>query len=114
MQHNPEDLRSYLTTPQAARRSGLSTTYLTKLLRKGSLEGFRLGRDWLIYTDSLDTFLAVPHKPGPKGPRKRHVQEHSDTTPVNLNPDKGSDHREKERLNRVSCRSVDDQVEWKA
>jgi len=68
-----QDHRSYLTTPQAAERTGLSKTYLTKLLRSGTLEGFRLGRDWLVYTDSLDRYLAVPHKPGPKGPRKKRA-----------------------------------------
>jgi excisionase family DNA binding protein len=63
--------RTYLTTPQAAQRTGFSKTYLTQLLRKGVLEGFRLGRDWLIYTDSLERFLATDRKPGPKGPRKK-------------------------------------------
>ena len=70
--------RSYLTTPQASQRTGFSKTYLTQLLRKGSLEGFRLGRDWLIYTDSLERFLATNRKPGPKGPRKKGLQGPSD------------------------------------
>ena len=74
--------RSYITTPQAAVQTGFSKTYLTRLLRNGKLDGFRLGRDWLIYTDSLDHYLAVPHKPGPKGPYKKQPvvqsQTHSD------------------------------------
>ena len=68
--------RSYITTPQAEARTGYSKTYLTRLLRNGTLEGFRLGRDWLIFTDSLEQFLAVPHKPGPKGPRKKSTADH--------------------------------------
>ncbi len=72
-----KDDRSYITTPQASERTGYSKTYLTRLLRNGTLEGFRLGRDWLIFTDSLDAFLAVPHKPGPKGPRKKSATDHS-------------------------------------
>jgi excisionase family DNA binding protein len=62
--------REYVTTPEASKQTGLSKNYLTQLLRSGGLEGFKLGRDWLIYTDSLESFLAMPHKPGPKGPRK--------------------------------------------
>jgi hypothetical protein len=58
--------RECVTTSQAVERSGLSREYLTSLLRKGSLEGFQLAREWLIYTDSLDQFLAKNRKPGPR------------------------------------------------
>jgi excisionase family DNA binding protein len=63
--------RDYITTPQAAQRAGLSRVYLTQLLRKGTLQGFQLAREWFIYTDSLEQFLATPRKSGPKGPRKK-------------------------------------------
>ncbi|WP_420917097.1 helix-turn-helix domain-containing protein [Dictyobacter halimunensis] len=66
-----EQQRPYLTTTQAAERSGLSPSYMTLLLRQGKLEGFQVVRDWLIYTDSLEAFLAKPRKPGPKGPRTK-------------------------------------------
>ena len=68
--------RQFITTPEAAERSGLSKAYLTLLLRKGTLEGFQLSRDWLIYTDSLEKFLETPRKSGPKGPRKKSNQKH--------------------------------------
>ncbi len=76
-----DQTRQFLSTPQAAERSKLSKAYLTILLNKGTLEGFRLGRDWFIYTDSLDKYLAAPHKPGPKGPRKKSAvnQQKSET-----------------------------------
>jgi len=64
-----EQDRPYLTTPQAATRSGFTPSYIAHLLRENKLEGFRLAREWFIYTDSLDAFLAKPRKPGPKGPR---------------------------------------------
>lgn len=72
--------REYITTPEAAKRSGLSKVYLAHLLKKGTLEGFQLGRDWLVYTDSLERFLATPRKSGPKGPRKKPAQEPSEKT----------------------------------
>jgi len=71
--------RDYLTTTQAAERTGLSKNYLTQLLRQGKLEGFQLVREWLIYRDSLENFLASPRKPGPKGPRKKSRQESPDS-----------------------------------
>ena len=64
---------TYLTTPEAAERSGLTKVYLAYLLRHGKLDGFRRGRDWYVYADSLELFLATPRKSGPKGPRKRSV-----------------------------------------
>lgn len=67
--------RECVPTSQAMKRSGLSKPYLTQLLRNEELDGFQLGREWLIYTDSLEKFLSVHHKPGPKGPRKKSSPE---------------------------------------
>ncbi len=69
--------RNSLTTPEAAELSGLTRVYLALLLRKGMLEGFRRGRDWFVYADSLEKFLATPRKSGPKGPRKPPSEEHA-------------------------------------
>jgi excisionase family DNA binding protein len=67
--------REYISTPEAAKRSKLSRVYIAQLLRKGTLDGFRLGREGFIYADSLEQFLATNRrpgpKPGPKGPRKK-------------------------------------------
>ena len=70
--------RQYLPTPEAARRAGLTRIYLAQLLRQGRLDGFQLGREWFVYTDSLETFLATPRKPGPQGPRKKAESVQSD------------------------------------
>ena len=87
MLKNIDPNREYITTSEAAKQSGLSNIYLAQLLRQGKLEGFRVAREWLIYTDSLEKFLETPRKSGPKGPRKKPEQEHSDTT----SSEKGSD-----------------------
>ena len=75
---NIETDRECLTTAQAVERSGLSKTYLASLLRNGKLEGFQLSRDWFIYTDSLEKFLAAPRKSGPKGPMKKRAYKPSE------------------------------------
>ena len=75
---NIETDRECLTTAQAVERSGLSKTYLASLLRNGKLEGFQLSRDWFIYTDSLEKFLAAPRKSGPKGPMKKRAYQSSE------------------------------------
>jgi excisionase family DNA binding protein len=71
--------RECITTPEASRRSGLSKNHLARLLRSGALEGVQLGREWLVYTDSLEKYMASPHKPGPKGPIKKPVQGQTDS-----------------------------------
>jgi excisionase family DNA binding protein len=70
MTTEPDEKREYITTPQAAERASLSANYIATLLRKKKLEGFQMGRDWFVYTDSLNQFLQATRKPGPKGPRK--------------------------------------------
>jgi len=72
--------REYITTSEAAKRSNLSGIYLAQLARQGKLEGFRLGREWFIYSDSLEHYLATPHKPGPRGPRKPSSEEDTKST----------------------------------
>lgn len=74
MLKSPEKNREYLTTTQAAERSGLSKNYIATLLRRETLDGFQLGRDRFVYVDSLDQFLKANRKPGPKGPRKQRTQ----------------------------------------
>jgi excisionase family DNA binding protein len=71
--------RECITTPEASRRSGLSKNHLSRLLRLGTLEGIQLGREWLVYVDSLEKYMASPHKPGPKGPIKKPSQRQTDS-----------------------------------
>jgi excisionase family DNA binding protein len=70
--------RERITTPQASIRSGLSKVHLARLLREGKIEGVQLGREWLVYADSLAKYIATPHKSGPKGPIKKAPQKQSE------------------------------------
>jgi hypothetical protein len=72
--------REAITTLEAEKRFGLSRNYVALLLRRGSIEGFRPSRDWFLYTDSLERFLAKERKPGPKGPRHTSKPTQKDTT----------------------------------
>ena len=66
--------RDHIKTSEARELSHLSPSYLTQLLRGHVIEGFQLGREWFIYTDSLEAFLKTPRKSGPKGPRKKRTK----------------------------------------
>lgn len=67
--------RDCLPTSQAAERAGLSVVHIRRLLTSGQLEGLKMGRDWWVYADSLEKYMATPHKPGPKGPIKKKDRE---------------------------------------
>jgi len=60
--------RVLIPTAAACQRTGLSRGYIQRLVKAGRIEGVKLGHDWLIYEDSLETFLAHPRERGrPKG-----------------------------------------------
>lgn len=61
-----KDGRGCLTTKQASRYADLSMVYIGHLLRTDALEGFRVDREWYVYRDSLDRFLAQKRKSGPR------------------------------------------------
>ncbi len=66
MLKNIDITRDYLPTPEAAKRANVSRLHIARLLRDKKLEGFQLGREWFVYVDSLERYLASPRKTGPK------------------------------------------------
>ncbi len=48
-----------ISTAEASRLSGLSTGYITSLLRQGKLAGRRAGTHWLVSRDSLEGYLGL-------------------------------------------------------
>ena len=72
MNAEPFVARQELSTQEASEMAHLSRNQITHLLRQGKLEGKNFGkRLWVVYADSLERYLASPHKSGPRGPRKR-------------------------------------------
>lgn len=47
-----------LTTPQAAKRLGISRQRVSALIKAGLLQAEMIGRDWLIHYDVLEEFAA--------------------------------------------------------
>lgn len=72
--------RACLTSTQARQYADLSNVYLAQLLRKGTLDGFKIDREWFIYLDSLEQFLSRHRKPGPKGPRTTPSKEEEEVS----------------------------------
>lgn len=71
-----------LSTAEACEMTSFSSAYIARLLRDKRIEGVMVGSVWLIYEDSLQSFIAQPRKRGPKGPHKKpkdHLEAFSDT-----------------------------------
>ena len=54
---------------EAARLSGLSPSYLRRLVTQGEIWGMKIGRNWVTTAQAVNQFLARERKPGPK-PKK--------------------------------------------
>ena len=72
--------RVLLPSTEARLISGFSRQHLHRLLQEKRIEGIKLARDWLVYEDSLQAYLAQPRKTGPKGPHKKSPPDSPDTT----------------------------------
>jgi hypothetical protein len=52
--------RPYLSTAEAAKRSGLTQSYIATLARTKVIKGFQMLHERFVYIDSLEAFLASP------------------------------------------------------
>lgn len=50
--------RFALASGAAATRAGCTRRYIAMLCKDGTLDGFRLSTEWLVYVDSLKRFIA--------------------------------------------------------
>jgi hypothetical protein len=70
MKDRPENekpgLDDLISLSEASERSGLSISQLRLLVSRGEIWGRKLGRNWFTTDQSVNDYLAQPHKPGPK------------------------------------------------
>ena len=53
----PQVLNNHISVQVAALCSGYSLQYLRRLLRKGELEGTKIGQLWLVDKSALDAYI---------------------------------------------------------
>jgi len=56
----------WITTTQAANISGYHIEYIRRLIRSGQISAQKWGREWMVSRKSLQEYLAIEKKPGPK------------------------------------------------
>jgi len=62
-----ENLTSKLiSVTRASEISGLTTSYIRRLLRDGQIEGVKIGRNWLTTEETIREYLKQDRRPGPK------------------------------------------------
>lgn len=65
-----------ITVTEASIKYKLSTGFLRRLLRRGTLQGRKSGNVWLLSVSSLMRYLSTPRQPGPKPKRRRSSHKH--------------------------------------
>mgnify|MGYP000956369296 CR=1 FL=1 len=55
-----------ISVTDASALSGLTSSYIRRLLREQRLAGVKVGRDWFTTEEALRTYLAQDRRPGPK------------------------------------------------
>jgi excisionase family DNA binding protein len=60
------DGRALLSTTEAHERSGLSRDHLGLMIRRGRIAAMKIGNNWFIFEESLNSYLHSARKPGPK------------------------------------------------
>ena len=64
--YNKVMLEGHFTTIQASEMYGLTDSHFRRLLEHGTIQGIKVGRDWLMDKESLAHYMANRPKPGPK------------------------------------------------
>lgn len=55
-----------ISVTEASELSGLTPSYIRRLLRQTKVSGVKVGRDWFTTEDAIRTYLAQDRRPGPK------------------------------------------------
>lgn len=55
-----------ISVTEASAVSGLTPSYIRRLLRESKLAGVKVGRDWFTTEEALQTYLVQDRRPGPK------------------------------------------------
>lgn len=59
-------LEDLISLREAADYSGLSSSHLRLLVRRGDVEGKKIGRNWVTTRQAVDQYLASAPQRGPK------------------------------------------------
>jgi excisionase family DNA binding protein len=70
MTQQATEFANFISSSEASRTFGVSTAYITKLARAKLIKALKIGRNWIIERDSLQTYLTTPQKRGPKSKSK--------------------------------------------
>lgn len=62
----PIDLEEMITLPDAAKLIDLDQTYLRRLISTGRISGFKFGRNYLVYKQSVLAFRKLPGRGRPR------------------------------------------------
>jgi excisionase family DNA binding protein len=63
-----------ISVTEASRFSGLSVSLIRLLLKRGEIEGVKIGRNWSTTREAMEKYLAKDRRPGPKPGQRRPIR----------------------------------------
>ena len=64
-------LDKLISLSEAAEFSGLSVSFIRRLVGDGRIWGMKIGRNWITTEDAIKKYLAMDRRPGPKPKERR-------------------------------------------
>ena len=58
--------RPLISVTTASSLCDLTPSFIRRLLRRGQIEGVKIGRDWFTTEEAIREYMASPRRPGPK------------------------------------------------
>jgi excisionase family DNA binding protein len=55
-----------ISVTEASQISGLTPSFIARLLRRGEIDGVKVGRNWLTTKEAIREYLKKERRPGPK------------------------------------------------
>ncbi|GEM_PF-3575293 len=64
------DLKDYMTTEEAAAKMTVNLEYLRQMIRKKKMPAVKIGRDWLVFKNDVETYVKKTKTLAKNDPRR--------------------------------------------
>lgn len=63
--------KEFISLTEASQISGLTSSFIRRLVSRGDIEGVKIGRNWVTTREAIQEYLNKERRPGPKPKREK-------------------------------------------